>query len=267
MRRVFDFHVHGNFSYKDFREVTFNVGIDFSLDGLLREMRKHGVVAAVVISLPCGRYWSEVLSLKNCFYPIIGVDSGCLDLGLLDSFIDRVLGVKVYVGYDRIDPRDGRLYELYKFLEDKGRLVVFHTGSLWRRWGGYVRYSHPLNFDDVAVDFPELKIILAHAGFPWVRDAAEVAYKNDNVYVDISGWIEESEEVSEYYLNFLRRELKFLVEYCGEDKVLFGSDWPLCRIGRYLDFVMSIGFEDDVLDKILYWNAVRLVRELGFKPP
>lgn len=79
-----------------------------------------------------------------------------------------------------------------------------------------LKYSNPMYIDDVAVDFPDMKIILAHPSFPWQEEALSVATHKPNVYIDLSGWSPK------YFPPILVRYVNTILQ----DKMLFGSDWP-----------------------------------------
>ena len=105
---------------------------------------------------------------------------------------------------------------------------MIHTGDTLSHTAK-VKYSHPLNIDDVAVDNPELKIIMCHLGNPWIIDCQEILYKNRNVYADISGlFVGDFTLIFEsYYL----AKIKELLNYVGAPHhLLYGSDWPISNI-------------------------------------
>lgn len=103
--------------------------------------------------------------------------------------------------------------------------------------------------DDVAVDFPDLKIVLAHPSFPWQEEALSVAQHKPNVYIDLSGW-------SPKYFP------PILVRYCNSilrKKVLFGSDWPMITPDRWLSDFDKINIKDNLREDITKNNAARLL--------
>lgn len=107
--------------------------------------------------------------------------------------------------------------------------------------------------DDVAADFPHLKIILAHPSFPWQDEALAVATHKPGVHIDLSGW-------SPKYFP------PQLVQYANtllKDKVLFGSDYPVLTPDRWLADFDKLTIKDEVKPKILKENAARL---LGLTP-
>jgi len=86
-----------------------------------------------------------------------------------------------------------------------------------------LKYCRPLLVDDVAADFPELRIIGAHPGFPWTEELLAIAVHKGNVHIDLSGW------APKYFPPILVQYARTLLK----DKVLFGTDWPLLEIDRW----------------------------------
>ena len=97
-----------------------------------------------------------------------------------------VRGIKLYPGYDHYPINDPSLETVFRIAAKHDVPVLIHTGDTYSRHAK-VRHAHPLLVDDVAVDYPTVKFIMCHLGNPWFHDAAEVLYKNENVYADISG--------------------------------------------------------------------------------
>ena len=112
-----------------------------------------------------------------------------------------------------------------------------------------LKYSNPMYVDDVAVDFPELRIVLAHPSFPWQDEAISVALHKQQVFIDLSGWSPKyfPPQLVQYANTLLR------------DRVLFGSDYPLITPDRWLDDFARADFRDDVRPLILKENAARLL--------
>jgi len=135
----------------------------------------------------------------------------------LDSLRERwrVAGVKLTPPYQHFYPADARLYPLYGHLQTLGLPVMYHTGMSTFR-GTRLKYADPLLVDDVAVDFPELRIVLAHAGRGvWYREAALMAKLHAHVYLELAGLPPEN----------LRAYFPDLDRLVG--KMIFGSDWPV----------------------------------------
>ncbi|MFD5325763.1 amidohydrolase family protein [Streptomyces sp. NPDC127092] len=171
-----------------------------------------------------------------------------------------VKGFKFHPSIQGFFPDDRLAYGLYEVIEETGAIALFHTGQTGIGagvpGGGGIRlkYSNPLHVDDVAADFPHLKIILAHPSFPWQDEALAVATHKPGVHIDLSGW-------SPKYFP------PQLVQYANtllKDKVLFGSDYPVLSPDRWLADFAKLPVKDEVRPKILKENAARL---LGLTEP
>ncbi|MFH8403820.1 amidohydrolase family protein [Streptomyces sp. NPDC018019] len=166
-----------------------------------------------------------------------------------------VRGFKFHPSLQGFFPNDRLAYGLYEVIEETGAIALFHTGQTGIGagvpGGGGIRlkYSNPLYVDDVAADFPHLKIILAHPSFPWQDEALAVATHKPGVHIDLSGW-------SPKYFP------PQLVQYANsllQDKVLFGSDYPVLTPDRWLADFARLDIKDEVRPKILKENAARLL--------
>jgi uncharacterized protein len=170
-----------------------------------------------------------------------------------------VRGFKFHPSIQGFDPGDRMAYPLYEVIEELGVPALFHTGQTGIGacvpGGGGIRlkYSNPMLVDDVAVDFPELRIILAHPSFPWQDEALAVATHKPYVHIDLSGWSPK------YFPPQLVRYANSLLQ----DKVLFGSDYPVITPDRWLADFEKLDIKPAVRPKILKENAARL---LGLTP-
>ncbi|MFG3345719.1 amidohydrolase family protein [Streptomyces sp. NPDC048018] len=166
-----------------------------------------------------------------------------------------VRGFKFHPSIQAFSPNDPLAYPLYEAIEELGVPALFHTGQTGIGagvpGGGGIRlkYSDPLLVDDVAVDFPELRIILAHPSFPWQDEALAVATHKPYVYIDLSGW------APKYFPPQLVRYADTLLK----DKVLFGSDYPVITPDRWLADFGRLDIRPEVRPKILKENAARLL--------
>lgn len=135
---------------------------------------------------------------------------------------------------------------------------MIHTGDTFTDTGK-LRFSRPLNLDDVAVDNPELKIVMCHLGNPWIEDAEEVLYKNKNVYADISGLVVG--DFDHYFEKMMRDKVAELINYAGEPTyLLFGTDWPISTMDSYLNFVAKLHMKKEYRDLLMYKNAKKLFK-------
>lgn len=119
-------------------------------------------------------------------------------------------------------PDDEAFYPFYQRAEQLGAVILCHTGS--GPPPTYMKFNRPVYLDKVAVDFPGIKIIMAHVGHPWVEEALSMAYKNPNVYVDISAW---QLSFSKVPLALSQCLAMAKASHGHVEKILFGSDWPL----------------------------------------
>ena len=169
-----------------------------------------------------------------------------------------VRGFKFHPTMQAYHPYDRMAWPIYEVIAEHKLPAVFHTGhsgmGSGMRCGGGLRleYSNPIHLDDVAIDFPDMQIIMAHPSFPWQDEALSVATHKPNVWIDLSGW-------SPKYFP------KQLVQYANtllKDRILFGSDWPLISPDRWMKDFQEAGFKPEGMPRILKDNAVRL---LGLK--
>jgi predicted TIM-barrel fold metal-dependent hydrolase len=166
-----------------------------------------------------------------------------------------VRGFKFHPNLQGFFPDDRAVYPLYEVLQEHGMVALFHSGhtgvGAGTRGGGGVRlkYSNPMHVDDVAVDFPDLKIILAHPSFPWQDEALSVALHKPNVHIDLSGWSPK------YFPPSLVQHANTLLK----NKVLFGSDFPVITPDRWLADLDRTEIRESVRPLILKDNAVRLL--------
>jgi predicted TIM-barrel fold metal-dependent hydrolase len=162
-----------------------------------------------------------------------------------------VVALKAYLGYLHHGPDSPGYAPYYRLAAKYAIPVIFHTGDTYSH-RAKVKYAHPLNIDEVAVDFPKTKFILAHLGNPWLTDAAEVIYKNnkagvhENVWADLSGLVVGSAEDFEKYrqqgtLRSVKETVQEALDYAERyDRILYGSDWPLAPMVVYRDFIREV---------------------------
>ena len=166
-----------------------------------------------------------------------------------------VKGFKFHHIMQNIEPAAQVGYAIYEVINEYKLPAIFHTGhsgmGTGMRGGGGVRlkYGQPMLVDDVAVDFPDMKIILAHPSWPWVDESLSMALHKDNVFIDLSGWSPKyfQPQIIQYANTQLRK------------KMLFGSDFPLIHPQKWLDAARQVGFKEEVLPGIMKDNAAKLL--------
>ncbi len=164
-----------------------------------------------------------------------------------------VRGFKFHPSLQGFAPNDHAAYPLYEQLQSLGVPALFHTGQtgigagLPGGRGIKLRLSDPMLLDDVAADFPDLTIIMAHPSVPWQDAAISIATHKANVYIDLSGWSPK------YFPPQLVRAANGLLKH----KVLFGSDYPLLRPQRWIRDFETLEIKDEVRPLIMKQNAIR----------
>ncbi|HSK22968.1 MAG TPA: amidohydrolase family protein [Egicoccus sp.] len=170
-----------------------------------------------------------------------------------------VRGFKFHPSLQAFWPSDRLAYPLYDAIQELGVPALFHSGQTGigagLPGGGGIRlkYSDPMQLDDVAVDFPDLTIICAHPSVPWQDEALAVATHKPNVYIDLSGWSPK------YFPPQLVRQANSLLRH----KVLFGSDFPVITPDRWLSDFEQLDLKPEVRPLILKDNAVRALKLAG----
>jgi predicted TIM-barrel fold metal-dependent hydrolase len=166
-----------------------------------------------------------------------------------------VRGFKFHPSLQAFHPNDQMVYPLYAALQELGMVALFHSGQtgigagLPGGAGIRMKYADPMFLDDVAADFPDLRIVIAHPSFPWQDEALAIATHKPNVYIDLSGWSPK------YFPPQLVRYANTLLR----DKVLFGTDFPLITPDRWLTDFETLDIKPEVRPLILKENAVRLL--------
>lgn len=185
------------------------------------------------------------------------------DLQQLEHFMARgqVRGLKLYPGYQHFYPANERCLPLYKLCLKYDLPLVFHSGATSSmNFPVKVKFAHPLHVDEVATDFPDLKIIIAHLGNPWLIDCAEVLYKNPNVYADVSGLFCLDQGPRTPYGKLMHQKITDLIAYAGASKLLYGTDWPVMEMKPYLDFVKTLPFSAREKERVFFKNAAELFK-------
>jgi uncharacterized protein len=196
---------------------------------------------------------------RDVVIPFASVDPGRRRAGV--KMLHRLVadygmrGLKLHPSAQEFFPNDRSVYPLYEAAQELQIPVLIHTGhtgvGAGEPGGGGIRlkYSNPMLIDDVAVDFPDLSIIMAHPSFPWQDEALSVARHKPKVYIDLSGWSPK------YFPESLVQHANSILQ----DKILFGSDYPLITPDRWLADFAKLDMKPAVVPKILKDNAVRLL--------
>ena len=167
-----------------------------------------------------------------------------------------VRGFKFHPSQQGFYPNDRKAYVLYEAIAEAGLPALFHTGQTGAGAGApggmgvRLKFSNPMYLDDVAVDFPDMPIIMAHPSFPWQDEALAVATHKPNVYIDLSGWSPK------YFPANLIQYTNSLLK----DRILFGSDYPVITPDRWMADFEKLPIKPEVRPRVLKDNAVRLLK-------
>lgn len=281
MQMLIDFHVHPwtrSFMKKNGPIMKacrfFNLDIarlPSSTDQLLEEMDEAGISKAVILGQDThatGNPNFKNYTMKNDYLaelarrsgdrliPFAGVDpnAGLEAVTELKRSLNKLglRGLKIHCSANSVYPNDKRkMFPLYDFCQEEGVPILFHTGTTGLG-DCHIKYSKPEYLDEVCQEFPDLRVIMAHFGWPWPDVAIAVALRNPNVFIDISGW--KPRYLPQSIIPYLNGILK--------DRFLFGTDYPMLRHKEWLeDFDSNLRprLKDGVAEKLLALNAERLL--------
>ena len=176
---------------------------------------------------------------------------------LIDEF--GVRGFKFHPTSQGFYPNDRMAYPLYEVIQEAGLPALFHTGQTGAGAGApggmglRLKYSNPIHLDDVAADFPELTIIMAHPSFPWQDEALAVATHKPKCYIDLSGWSPKYFPAN-------------LVQYANtllKERMLFGTDYPVLDPDRWMRDFDQLPIKPEVRPLIMKENAIRMLKLRG----
>jgi predicted TIM-barrel fold metal-dependent hydrolase len=270
---VIDFHVHLS-EYESFGEDAFNFfssafpskeeyvefcRIHSDPQAYLRLMDENGVDYSVVLAeispLSTGVAKNEMVeafcqasprlipfcTINPYLHPNMGdmLEDLCLNHGFK--------GLKLLPSYNYFYPNDNFLYPLYAVAERLGIPVVFHTGSSIFR-GTRIKYANPIFYDDVALDFPDMKIIMAHGGRGlWYNEAVIMSRLHKNIYIEVSGL--PPQKLLEFFPDMGR----------FADKFIFGTDWPSVNVKKNIEIIRNLNISQEAISKILGGNAKKIL--------
>ncbi len=165
------------------------------------------------------------------------------DLGMMGFHFHPIMG--------HFAVNDRQLYPLWETINELKVPVMIDVGTTGMGagtpggLGAKIRHAHPLAVDDLACDFPNLKIVAAHPGWPWVDDMTAVALHKGNVYWEMSGW------APKYLPDQLKKDIRSRLK----DKIMFGSDYPSMPYERIFREWEEIGYKEEILEGLFHKNA------------
>ncbi len=269
-----DAHVHLSRWWPEVRRTGYRPDLDYSVQGLLAEMDRAGVDLALAVQLFQAPSEAEALgegrgahaSSKGRLLPVATVDPTRGDEAVRASVEamerePKLVAVKLFPGYRPFYPHDGRLAPVYEFAHRRDLPVLIHQGDTLDGLG-LLKFARPIEVDELAGAYRDVRFVLCHLGNPWIDEAAEVVYKNPNVYADTSGLLGPP---SSPYFQRSTENARSLIERavvaCGmPERFLMGSDWPLEALSAAVDLVQKLDLTPEDRSAILGGNARRLFR-------
>jgi predicted TIM-barrel fold metal-dependent hydrolase len=267
-----DTHLHLSRWWPDLAHTAYRPDLDYTSEGLLREMDANGIDFGLVIQIVESPNASEALTESRSIFaagrgrlrPVVTVDPTRGETGVKEAVAlwegeEHLAGIKLFPGYLPFYPHDPRLAPLYEFAHRKRLPVLVHQGDTLDR-KGLVKFARPIELDEVAVRYPDVRFVLCHFGNPWIDEAAEVVYKNENVYADTSGLL--AHPSSPYFERMVdqcrRRLLQAVISVGSADRILYGSDWPLEELRLAVGLVDGLDLPPEDRERILGGTARHL---------
>ena len=250
---------------------TFLIGNNFQpLETFHLELDLAGLDQAVVLPMDASAstgavVWTneqiaELCRMSARFIGFASVDPHRPDAcGQLKSAVQNLglRGLKLNPAMQRFYADDALAYPLYETARDLGIPILFHAGMSWEP-GSRLQYGYPMRMENVAADFPKLRMVLAHLGWPWVVEAVALALKYPNVYLDTSALYFDNPR------DFLRFAMTHQVpltvfERSLRKQLVFGSNYPRVEIKNMAAAVEALGFSEECLNLVFRANAETLL--------
>ncbi len=254
------------------RRTGYRSDLEYTVAGLLHEMDRSGIDYALAIQLFQAPSEEEALAEGRALineghgrlFPVATVDptKGRAAVAATVARMDAeksLFGVKLFPGYLPFYPNDTRLHPVYEFAHRRKLPVLVHQGdTLDGR--GLLKFARPLEIDEVAGRYRDVRFVLCHLGNPWIEEAAELVYKNPNLYVDTSGLLPPP--TARYFdraVDRCRERIFDAIVTTGlPERFLHGSDWPLEELGLAAQLIERLDIPEPDRAAILGGNAQRL---------
>ena len=267
-------HLHLTRWWPDLAHTAYRADLEYNSAGLLDEMDAARIDFGLIIQVHEAPTPEEALVESRTLAaasggrlrPVVTVDPTRGEEAVRAAVAlwepePSIAAVKLFPGYLSFYPHDARLEPLYEFAHRRNLPVMIHQGDTLDR-KGLVKFARPIEVDEVAVRYSDVRFVLCHFGNPWVEEAAEVVYKNENVYADTSGLL--AHPSAPYFERMVeqgrRRILSAIVSIGSADRILYGSDWPLEELRVATGLIEEMDLPAADRDRILGENAVRLFR-------
>ena len=269
-----DAHIHLTRYWEDLPGTAYRPDLVYTVPSLLGEMDAAGVEYAVAIpdehvpnvaaTIEEGRTLLAESKGRLKLVSTIDPRIGEAEIGAaLERWSNtpELVAIKLFPGYIPFYPHDTRLDPVYEFASRRKLPVMIHQGDTLAR-DGVLKFARPIEVDEVAVRWRDIQFVLCHLGNPWIDEAAELVYKNPNVWTDCSGLLPKptARHFRELFDRVRSLLLGVVLTVGDADRVLYGSDWPLESIATAVELVATLPIPEEDREKILGGNAHRLYR-------
>ncbi len=279
--KVIDFHVHPLVKEafeedKDLWNAQKDVFMLYTspqpISTLINQMEEVEVEKAVLLPIDCSTKWNfkipsnEIVAKIVNKFPEKFIGFASIDpnkegaIEELEKSIKKLnlKGVKLNPAMQSFDPLSKKAKEIYDEINNMKLPLLVHTGMVWQSKYS-IEYCNPIIWDRIAREYSEMKIILAHFGWPWIWEAAVTSMRNDNVYLDVSNTFTGT---CYEHLKYLLTEAipKRVIERFLGEKIVFGSDYPRIEIPKMVLAIKKLEISDEVKEKILYENSLKILK-------
>lgn len=236
------------------------------------EMDISGIDKAVLLPIDCSTSRKCQISSNEIVYNLCKENDRFIGFASVDplqkdakvKLINAVKnlglkGLKLAPELQEFSPKDRTIaYPLYETAQDLEIPVIFHCGMSWEP-GVKLKYANPLLLEDIAFDFPDLNIVIAHFAWPWVLEAVTLALKYPNIYIDTSAlYFDSPPEFLSYVMT--KQVPLSLIERSLRRQIIFGSNYPRVEIKNMVQAIQSLGLTDGCLKLIMGENAQRILK-------
>lgn len=268
--KVIDFHVHVGLKehWHDWiHAYQMGTGSDFydryeelvNPDDFARYLASRGIAQAVILpeispittGIVPNEYVLDFCSGQEALIPFCTINLSVSEQPVAEfkTWINQgARGLKLYPSYNHFFPHDSRLYPLFEIAQERRLPVLVHTGSSVFR-GAKIKYADPIHLDEVAADFPDLALVMAHAGRGfWYDKAFFLSRIHPNLYLEVSGL--PPKKLLTYFPDMEK----------AIDKFIYGSDWPgIDRIDSNINAIRKLPLSEEAKNKLLYANAAKIL--------
>ena len=258
---IIDAHVHISL-YNDHA-----TDLASSLQQLVESMKKLGISHAIVIpdnveglSTIAGLEDARKLLAGKTNFFLLGspniLKNGTTELSHFRDYIEQkiICGLKFFPGHEAFYPTDERLSPYYELCEQTNTPIIFHTGENSGD-SECAQYNDPKYIVEIAKRYPRLKLIITHYFWPQLDYCYEITREIPNIYFELAGTADaEVLEKSGGWEKMQGILTKTVLD--RPDKVIFGTDWPMCDVGKHIEMVHSLDISEDMKKWIFWDNAV-----------